>query len=349
MMRRTLACSALALSLFALAPLCAAKSYVVLLKNPVDTENHVHIINRHGIFGINNPGYGTAIGKDIQTVHRYEPDQIKADFSDALESMSSILAAGLPPLPHSYTVLLEMPQGLLGKLAVDSERGYVLLDQAGEAVLIDGYSDEPFVVDSQQVRADFGPALDSLDEIIKAGFRPKSYIVLLEDPTGAVGKVLVTDERGKVTIDEAGESVDMDINLTHDRVFKVGEEAIRQDFGQALASTPVLPARYVLVFQSGSTKLATDSQAVAGKLLEDVKTRPAPVVSIDAHADTVGKDALNDKLSKQRAEFVAQMIRTQGIEPRAMEIQYFGEHQLFVKTPDNTPEIRNRRVEVTVR
>jgi outer membrane protein OmpA-like peptidoglycan-associated protein len=338
----------MALTLVALAPVCAA-SYVVLLKNPVDTDDHVHITNSKGTFGINTPGYGTAMGKYIHTVHRYEPDQINAEFSPALGDMSSILAAGLPVLPHSYVALLEIPQGPLGKLAFDSERGEVLLDKAGQGVLIDGYSDDPYEVNMQQIRKDFGPALASLDEIIKAGFRPHTYIVLLESPDGSVGKISVTDARGKTLVEDAGLAVDMGAYLTDERLFKVDETVIKEDFGNAIESRPPLPAKYVLLFQLGNTKLTAESQAQADKLLEDVRSRPAPDITIDGHTDTVGRDTLNDKLSKQRAEYVAELIKTQGTEPRAMEIEYYGKRKPYVKTPDNTPELRNRRVEVTVR
>jgi outer membrane protein OmpA-like peptidoglycan-associated protein len=347
-MRSGLSRIALALSLFALAPFCAAKSYVVLLKNPLGIENHVHIINSKGMFGINNPGYGTDIGKYIQTVHRYEPEQIKADFSDALESMSAILAAGLPPLPHSYTALLELPQGPLGTLAFHSEKGDVILDEAGQGVLLDGYSDDPYQVDMQTVRKDFGPALVTLEEVI-AGLRPQTYIVLLEDPEGGVGKVIIDDNRGETVIDEAGEAVDMGIYLTDEKVFKVKEEAVKEDFGNAIESRPPLPAKYVLLFKSGSTKIAQESQEEADRMLEDIKSRPAPDITIGGHADTVGKDSFNDKLSLERAKYISEMIRGQGTELRAVEVAYYGEKQLYVMTRDNKPELKNRRVEITVR
>jgi Outer membrane protein and related peptidoglycan-associated (lipo)proteins len=333
----------LALAFGLIAQACAAKSYVVLLKSPFEAENHVHIINKAGVFGINNPGYGTVIDRNIQTVHRYEPAQIDAEFGDALESMSAILAAGLPSLPHSYTALLALPQGPLGKIVVSSGETNIVLEKDGLAMLIDGFSDEPFQVGSRLIENDFGSALQSMNEIIEAGFRPLSYIVLLEDPDGGVGKVIIDDARGKALIDEAGKAVDMGAELMGEQIFKVDEKAIKQDFGQALDSTPILPAKYVIEFQSGGTRLAMGSQAVADKMLEDVKTRPAPVVSIDAHADTVGKSALNEKLSRQRAELVARMIRDKAIEPLAMEMQSYGERRLFINTPDNTPEIRNRR------
>ncbi len=341
---------ALALACTSLAPACAAQSYVVLLKNPVDVENHVHITNSKGTFGINAPGYGTTLDKNVQTVHRYDPAQINADFADALEGMSKILAAGLPFLSHSYVALMELPTKPLGYLAYNPGDGNVLIEKPEQALIIDGYSDEPYMADRQQLMRDFGPALASLDEIIKAGFRPATYVVLLESPDGTVGKVSVTDSRGKVLIEEAGQAAGIGGgDFSEERLFKLQNEEIKQSFGNALESTPILPAKYVLLFKSGSTKIADESQEEADKMLEDIKNRPSPDVTIAGHADTVGKDALNDKLSHQRAEYIEEMIHNRGKELRAIYIEYYGEHKLLVQTPDNKAEIRNRRVEVTVR
>lgn len=340
----------LTLALLTFSQASLALSYIVLLKNPVDSsEEHVHITNSQGMFGINNPGYGAAIGKRIQTVRRYDAAAINADFSSALGGMSSILEAGLPVLPHSYVALLSLPQGPLGKLAFNSERGNVLLEKPGQAALIDGYSDDPFTVDAQQVKKDFAPALESLAEIIKAGFHSGTYIVLLESPDGTVGKVSFTDTRGKVQIDAAGQAVDMGTGFAENQLYRVEDKQVKADFGSALDSMPILPTRYVLLFQNGSAKLSTESAEEAKKLLADISARPASDVTINGHTDTVGKDALNDKLSQKRAEFVADLIRSQSVEPRAMDIQYHGKRELFVKTPDNTPELKNRRVVIDVR
>lgn len=338
----------LAIGFLGLAPVCAA-SYVVLLKNPVDVDNHVHIMNSKGTFGIHNPGYGTVLNKNIQTVQRYEPEQINADFSDALAGMKSILDAGLPPLSHSYVALMEIPSKKLGYIAFDAGRQNILLEQADQAVMIDGYSDEPYVADRRQLTNDFGPALDSLNQIIAEGFLPNTYVVLLESPDGSIGKVSVTDDRGKVLIDEAGQAVDMGVYLTDDRLFKVEEKEIKKEFGNAIESRPILPARYVVLFQSGSTKIANESKDDASRMLEDIQSRPAPDITIIGHTDTVGNDKYNDKLSQQRAEFIAGTIRNLGKEILAVDIGYFGERRLNVQTADNKAELRNRRVEIIVR
>lgn len=348
-MRSRLSRFVLAMAILGAAPVCRAQSYVVLLKNPVDIENHVHIINSKGIFGIHNPGYGSVLNKDIETVQRFDQSQIDADFADALAGMKSILAAGLPPLSHSYVALMEIPSKPLGYVAYNPGDVNILLEKPDQAVIIDGYSDEPYMANRQQLTKDFGPALDSLNEIIEAGFRPNTYVVLLESPDGSVGKVSVTDDRGKVFIDEAGAAVDMGAYLTDERLFKVEQEEIKQEFGNALESRPILPAKYVLLFQSGSTKIANESKEEATKMLEDIRSRPAADITITGHTDTVGKDKLNDKLSRQRAEFMAETIRNLGSEIRAMDIDYYGEHKLYVQTADNKAELRNRRVEIIVR
>lgn len=339
----------LAIAFLGLTPVCTAQSYVVLLKNPVDVENHVHVINSKGIFGIHNPGYGSVLNKDIETVQRYEPEQINADFADALAGMKAILDAGLPPLSHSYVALMEMPSKKLGYIAYNPGGQNILLEEADQAVMIDGYSDEPYMADRQQLTKDFGPALVSLNEIIEAGFRPNTFVVLLESPDGSVGKVSVTDERGKVLIDEAGEAVDMGVYLTDERLFKLEDKEVKQEFGNALESRPVLPVKYIVMFQSGSTKIANESKDDASRMLEDIQSRAAPDITITGHTDTVGKDKFNDKLSRERAEFIAETIRNLGKELTAMDIDYYGEHKLYVKTADNKAELKNRRVEIIVR
>ena len=52
---------------------------------------------------------------------------------------------------------------------------------------------------------------------------------------------------------------------------------------------------------------------------------------------------MNEGLALKRATTVAEMLRIKGLEARALVIESHGERNLLVKTPDNTPEPRNRR------
>jgi OmpA-OmpF porin, OOP family len=62
--------------------------------------------------------------------------------------------------------------------------------------------------------------------------------------------------------------------------------------------------------------------------------------------DTVGTEAYNQGLSERRAEAVAEYLESQGVSRDRMVIRGFGETNLAVPTPDQTPEPRNRRVEI---
>ena len=62
--------------------------------------------------------------------------------------------------------------------------------------------------------------------------------------------------------------------------------------------------------------------------------------------DTVGTAEYNQGLSERRANAVADYLEGRGVSRDRMVIQGFGKTNLAVPTPDQTPEPRNRRVEI---
>lgn len=72
-------------------------------------------------------------------------------------------------------------------------------------------------------------------------------------------------------------------------------------------------------------------------------------MSVIGHTDTAGDDAVNLRLGLERARFVANLLTDQATAGVPVQIESHGEKNQLVKTPDNTPEPRNRRVEVAVR
>ncbi len=65
---------------------------------------------------------------------------------------------------------------------------------------------------------------------------------------------------------------------------------------------------------------------------------------IAGHTDTVGSRESNQKLSIDRARAIALYFKKKGL-PLPISYAGFGEEQLKVKTPDETDELRNRRVD----
>lgn len=68
---------------------------------------------------------------------------------------------------------------------------------------------------------------------------------------------------------------------------------------------------------------------------------------IEGHTDNVGAREANLQLSQQRAEAVVSYLTTQyNVAPERLEAVGMGQEQPLVETPPQTPEARNRRVQV---
>ncbi|MDD5365292.1 MAG: OmpA family protein [Gallionellaceae bacterium] len=331
--------------------LALPKAYVVVLKYPIPSQSagqdYVQIINPDGVFGIPAAGYGGYIDKGFITAKSVSEEQLARQFGPALDAMQDILKMGLPTLSHSYAVLLEPEADRPGYLHVDLKSDSFDLNAPGQAMLIDGYSSNPFILSTGQLDADFGPLLKTLAETRQAGLPVRTYVVLLENPDGMTGKIMVTNERGTTTIDQSGEAMSMDPGATG--TFQVDQEQLRTDFGPALDAFPPLPSHVTLFFELGSTRLTPDSQAGLDKLLAELRKRPMPEISVQGHTDTVGKEAFNNRLSKKRADYVADRIRRLADTVELLQVEAYGQHRLLVATPRNTPEQRNRRAEIFIR
>jgi outer membrane protein OmpA-like peptidoglycan-associated protein len=63
----------------------------------------------------------------------------------------------------------------------------------------------------------------------------------------------------------------------------------------------------------------------------------------------MGTQPANYALGLKRAMMVRNLLVAAGLNPTAIQTTSVGELDPLVKTPDNTPEPRNRRVEIAVR
>lgn len=191
---------------------------------------------------------------------------------------------------------------------------------------------------------DFPDDLKVVKDLPKRG--TGSYVVLLPSPDGSVGRVVVQGQKGEQTLAQAQQSAPLDGSSTPSAV---SDEQLRKDFGAAMTARPPLPEHFVLYFKSGTDQLTTESQATLPKVLERLRARKVPDISVVGHTDTLRSDAVNEALGLKRANAVVKQIRTLGIGNLVLNVESHGERDLLVPTPDETPEPRNRRVEITVR
>jgi outer membrane protein OmpA-like peptidoglycan-associated protein len=175
-----------------------------------------------------------------------------------------------------------------------------------------------------------------------------SYVVLMENADGSSGKIIYSDAKNNsATVDQPG----MAIHLENAKAgtFTAPPEKVATDFFDATAARPEPPVSFMLYFESGDVKLTPESEALIQDVLWAVENHAAPDVSIIGHTDTVGSLTNNDELGLQRAQVIASMIKAAGLKTSDLTVTSHGEHNLLIKTPDNTDEPRNRRVEITVR
>ena len=124
---------------------------------------------------------------------------------------------------------------------------------------------------------------------------------------------------------------------------------IARVFGDTLAALPLAPQSAVLYFRFESDQLTPESEALLPKVLEAAVSRPAPEVLVVGHTDTAGDPASNRTLGLNRAAAVRGLLVNAGLDAALVDVVSHGESVLLVVTPDDTPEPRNRRVEITVR
>ena len=177
--------------------------------------------------------------------------------------------------------------------------------------------------------------------------KPQSYAVLLENPDGSSGRIMISNSQGETVIDKPRYGANL--AGAAGQAYAVDDGKIKQDFGAALAARPPLPESFLLYFEVGGTQLTPESKALIARILDAVKNHPAADVSIIGHTDTVGTPESNEALGLSRAQAVAQLIQSAGLKAHEVTVTSHGERNLLVGTPDNTPEPRNRRVEITVR
>ena len=126
-------------------------------------------------------------------------------------------------------------------------------------------------------------------------------------------------------------------------------EAVHNIFSATVAALPGRPASFMFYFLEGKDELTAASNAELANVLAEIKRRPEPDLLVTGHADNVGSDAFNDKLSLARAERMRELLTGRGIAAERIQVAGRGRRELLVSTGRGVAEERNRRVEISVR
>jgi outer membrane protein OmpA-like peptidoglycan-associated protein len=179
---------------------------------------------------------------------------------------------------------------------------------------------------------------------------PPTLIALLPDPeTQVTGRIRVSNEFGSIDLSTPRASLTATAGAAPGRGATLTDDEVKRHFGEAMAALPPAPRHFILQFQFESDELTAASAALVPAILDAVRALQVPEVAIIGHTDTMGDRDSNVALGMRRAVRVRGILVEAGLPPATVDVTSHGEADLLVRTRDNAPEPRNRRVEITVR
>lgn len=128
-------------------------------------------------------------------------------------------------------------------------------------------------------------------------------------------------------------------------------KSCKDEFYEALARIegPRAPeGAFTVFFATGRWNLDARALATVREAVAAARAQRSTNVVVQGYADTVGRPGPNQILSERRANEVRRQLLADGVQAN-ISTQGFGETQLAVPTPDNTPEQRNRRAVIILR
>lgn len=101
-------------------------------------------------------------------------------------------------------------------------------------------------------------------------------------------------------------------------------------------------------FEFDSARLTAAAKQSLSKVAEGLRGQPSMELLIEGHTDSVGADAYNLKLSKQRANAARDYLIEEGISPARLSANGLGESKPIASNKTKDGRAENRRVEFSV-
>jgi outer membrane protein OmpA-like peptidoglycan-associated protein len=124
----------------------------------------------------------------------------------------------------------------------------------------------------------------------------------------------------------------------------LGEQGRVQRRGDELAVT----MSGDLLFETGEADLAPGAQTKLARIASVLTRYPETEIDIVGHTDSIGSYEVNQKLSQERANVVADELVQHGVDPYRVDARGVGASQPLASNESATGRARNRRVEIEV-
>lgn len=175
----------------------------------------------------------------------------------------------------------------------------------------------------------------------------RTTVVLLPEEDNTVGAVAVASGTSTQRLDKAFSYTTVNgNNATPSDARTVGRDTVNSAYGDLLQATPLAPRIFVLQFLLDKTELTEESKAVVPAMLRAVRARKPARITVFGHADRTGTHDWNLKLSADRAEAAADLLRASDPSLKNIDLQYFGDTK--PSTGLRASDARNRRVEILI-
>ena len=99
-------------------------------------------------------------------------------------------------------------------------------------------------------------------------------------------------------------------------------------------------------FDTGRADIKPNMRPILDQLASGLSAQPNTEVRVIGHTDSTGSDALNNRLSVDRAEATKEYLAARGVDPRRIVIAGRGEAEPIADNSTDAGRARNRRVEI---
>lgn len=176
---------------------------------------------------------------------------------------------------------------------------------------------------------------------------PLNTLVVLLEGRKKHTSIIVSTPNASVVVDKPLQAVSIDEKQTISPPKKISKEELGL-LGENLLNASE-EKEYNFVLYMNKLDLRSDSKAQIKDILDLLSSLKNPYINIVGHTDTVGDEKENEQLGLKRAGVVKNIIKASGVKYLKIDISSQSECNLAVPTPDNTKELRNRRVEISIR
>lgn len=185
---------------------------------------------------------------------------------------------------------------------------------------------------------------------LSACSRNRAVVILLPQPDGTTGKLVVTNQGGSQLLQEPNQATGVQsAKIAPKPPEYLDDKEIQDVFGDTIKTLPRPPIHFILYFKTDTTELSDASRKLLREILPAIVDHESTDVSVVGHTDRVGTREYNFRLGLERAILVQKILLALGIDPKFIEVTSHGEDNPLIPTEDEVREPKNRRVEVVVR